>query len=175
MRLFIALKFSKEIEDSLLSAQEELRSYGIKGTYTNCRNLHLTIAFIGEYNDPQKVLDALSQISFRPFLLSLSGRAGSFGDLWWAGLDKCPELQKLVSEVRKSLSDNSIPFDRKPFRPHITLIRRAEIPYGSDFDIKQIKLKRASMRSDKISLMLSSRENGRLVYTELGSVFSQEE
>ncbi len=172
MRLFIALRFGKEIEHALLSAQDELRSYGIKGSYTNCMNLHLTLAFIGEYDDPQKVLDVLGRVDFRKFSLRLSGTAGAFGDLWWAGLEKQPELPVLASKVRRALSENSIPFDRKPFRPHITLLRRAAVPYGSDFSIKSLKLSKAAMTADSISLMLSSRENGKLIYTELGTVYA---
>lgn len=174
MRLFIAIKFSEDMERALLSVQDELRSCGIRGNYTNCRNLHLTLAFIGEYNDPKKVLEVLNQVSFRRFSLSLSGRAGSFGDLWWAGLERQPELQTLVSQVRRALSDNSIPFDKKPFRPHITLIRKAEIPYGSEFSLKDIGITKAIMTAERVSLMLSGRENGKLTYTELGTIPSND-
>ncbi len=175
MRLFIAVKFSSEIENTLIKAQNDIRSHGVTGNYTNCSNLHLTLAFIGEYDSPDKVLNAMKLISFKAFLLSLSGKAGAFGDLWWAGLDKSSQLFSLDSQLRKALSDNGIPFDKKPFKPHITLLRRAELPYGKDFDIKACKLPKASMKVDKLSLMLSHRENGRLIYTELGYVSAADE
>ena len=50
MRLFIAIKFSSEIEKVLTDLQDDLKTQGITGNYTNIQNLHLTLAFIGEYD-----------------------------------------------------------------------------------------------------------------------------
>ena len=172
MRLFVAIKFSKEMKDILISAQNRLRSEGIKGNYTNCDNLHLTLAFIGEYNDPKGVAQVLNQISFKPFSIRFSGRLGAFGELWWAGLEKQPALGALASEIRRALSDNSIPYDKKAFRPHITLLRRAEAPFGSDFELDSMRISSSPMLVKEFFLMRSSRENGRLVYTELDTFTS---
>ena len=48
MRLFVAVKFSPEIEKSLTDLQDKMKENHITGNYTNCKNLHLTLAFIGE-------------------------------------------------------------------------------------------------------------------------------
>ena len=58
--------------------------HGVRGNYTPEENMHLTLAFIGDYPEPQAVMDALSGVEFAPFDLALDG-IGSFGDLWWAG------------------------------------------------------------------------------------------
>lgn len=50
MRLFVAVKFSPEIEKSLTDLQAKMKENNIIGNYTNCQNLHLTLAFIGEAN-----------------------------------------------------------------------------------------------------------------------------
>ena len=45
---------------------------------------------------------ALERVEGAPFKLRLRG-AGHFGDLWWAGLEKCPPLEKLADSTRRAL------------------------------------------------------------------------
>ena len=70
MRLFVALCLSDGMKDALLAAQDALYDRGVRGNYTPEENLHLTLAFIGEYPDAEPVLDALSAVSFAPFAFS---------------------------------------------------------------------------------------------------------
>ena len=64
MRLFIAINLSDEMKNSLISAQNTMYDRGIRGNFTSEENMHLTLAFIGEYPDADLVLDALSTVSF---------------------------------------------------------------------------------------------------------------
>ena len=88
MRLFVAVKFSPEIEKCLTDLQDKMKENRITGNYTNCQNLHLTLAFIGEYNSPNKVMKALSKVEFEPFEISLGESIGNFGDILWVGLKR---------------------------------------------------------------------------------------
>ncbi len=124
MRLFIAISLSPAMKDSLINIQNSFYDASIRGNYTAEENLHLTLAFIGEYPSRQNVLDALEEISFMPFTLSLDG-VGSFRDLWWARIKSSPALDTIVRRIRRTLAENNIPFDRKKFSPHITLLRKA--------------------------------------------------
>ena len=124
MRLFIAVNLSDEMKDSLIRMQNALYDRGARGNYTPEENLHLTLAFIGEYPDAEPVLDALSSVSFRPFELRLEGM-GRFGDLWWAGMRDSAPLTAVARRIRRALAESNIPFDKKRFSPHITLIRKA--------------------------------------------------
>ena len=163
MRLFIAINLSDAMKDSLISMQNALYDRGVRGNYTPEENLHLTLAFIGEYPDAQPVLDALSSVSFRPFELSLEGM-GRFGDLWWAGMRESAPLQAAVRRIRRALAESGIPFDKKRFRAHITLIRKAS------GDLPGLSPSPASMTVDTISLMRSDRGRNGMIYTELGTV-----
>ena len=49
MRLFIAIRFDNKILDALTRYREELKKLGVTGRFTPRENLHLTLAFIGEY------------------------------------------------------------------------------------------------------------------------------
>ena len=163
MRLFIAIRLSDTVKDSLIQMQNALYDRGVRGNYTPEENLHLTLAFIGEYPDAQPVLDALSSVTFRPFELSLEGM-GRFGDLWWAGMRESAPLDAVVRRIRRALAESGIPFDKKRFRAHITLIRKAS------GDLPGLSPSPASMTVDTISLMRSDRGRNGMIYTELGTV-----
>ena len=81
MRLFIAINLSDAMKKALSAAQDEMYGKGVRGNFTPRENMHLTLAFIGEYPDKEQVMDALSSVSFSAFTLSLSGM-GCFRDLW---------------------------------------------------------------------------------------------
>lgn len=163
MRLFIAILLSEEMKKALTDVQKAMLDRGVRGHYSPEENLHLTLAFIGDYPDAQPVLDALNAVAFRPFALSLEG-IGCFGDLWWAGLKDSLPLTAVARRVRRALAENEIPFDRKRFAPHITLVRRASR------DAAGIRIAPAGMTVQRLSLMRSDRGRNGMLYTELGSI-----
>lgn len=166
MRLFIAINLNKKMKDAIMDIQDDLMFHGISGNYTKLENMHLTLAFIGEYSDPEMVKDVVNMIDFEPFRISLDGM-GSFGSLWWIGLKDSPELLRVAKQLRHSLASAGIPFDKKKFRPHITLVRKP----SADIEIVPASLidecKGASMTVDHISLMRSDRGKRGMIYTEL--------
>ena len=163
MRLFIAVLLSPEICEALSDVQDHLFRRGVRGNYTNTENLHLTLAFIGDYPDPHAVLEAMASVPFVPFPLALEG-IGCFRDLWWAGIRKSDALETYVRRLRHVLSEADIPFDKKRFSPHITLIR---IAVGR---LPGISIPTAEMQVERISLMRSERGKQGMVYTEIDSV-----
>jgi len=162
MRLFIAISLSPEIRGALRKVQDEMFDRGVRGNFTPEANMHLTLAFIGDYPDPEPVLDALAEVEFTPFPLSLDG-IGSFGDLWWAGVKESAPLEAVVRRVRRALAAHDIPFDKKRFSPHITLVRKAKNR------IPGVQLPSAAMTVDTVSLMRSDRGRNGMIYTELGT------
>ena len=95
MRLFIAVRLSDGIRDSLSAIQRELRDHGVRGNYTKIENLHLTLAFIGEYSDPAFVLEVMRSVPFEPLALRIEG-CGCFGNLYWCGIGENAELLSYV-------------------------------------------------------------------------------
>ena len=163
MRLFIAIALSEQMKAALVKARSGMYDRGVRGNYTPEENLHLTLAFIGEYPGPEPVLEALSAVSFSPFELQLDG-FGCFGDLWWAGMRESAPLIALARKVRHALAESGIPYDRKRFSPHVTLLRKAR---GS---VPGIDIERASMAVDSFSLMRSDRGKSGMIYTEIGRI-----
>ena len=163
MRLFIAINLSEAMRDALTAAQDEMYGKGIRGNFTPRENMHLTLAFIGEYPDKEEVMDALSSVTFSAFSLSLSG-LGCFRDLWWAGMDESVPLAAVARRIRRALAEHNIPFDRKRFSPHITLLRKA---VGT---MPGIRIETVSMAVERISLMRSDRGKHGMIYTEVGAI-----
>lgn len=166
MRLFIAINLSEPMKAALINAQNEMYEHGIRGNYTSRENLHLTMAFIGQVPDAEPALKALSSVFFTPFKLCLEGM-GCFGDLWWVGMRKSAPLEALAHRVRHALAENDIPFDRKRFSPHITLLRKAR------GHMPGLRLDRASMTVDTVSLMRSDRGKNGMIYTEIGRITAE--
>ncbi|MBR0374183.1 MAG: RNA 2',3'-cyclic phosphodiesterase [Mogibacterium sp.] len=172
MRLFIAIQLNDDMREALLDMQDRMREIGVQGNYTRPENLHLTAAFIGEYPAPEEVLEALETVRFRPFELAF-GETGAFDRLWWAGLAENPQLFAVVRKVRRALADAGIPFDRKKFRPHITLIRNAS--GRRDLTVADViqSAPAAAMTVNHISLMRSDRGRQGMIYTELGRIVAE--
>ena len=166
MRLFIAIEFDNEIIDSLKQVQADLKKCGLRGRFTKEENLHLTLAFIGEYGNPDEVLDAMEEAVFDEFPIEISG-IGNFGDIYWAGLKDNPYLITYVKRLRKCLSDHKIPFDRKRFSPHVTLVRRGEFSKNARLP-KSFPKMAMSVRS--IALVRSEPGKNGMNYTILGEI-----
>ena len=164
MRLFIAIQLSDGIRNSLSAVQTHLRDHGVRGNYTKTENLHLTLAFIGEYSDPDNVLEAIRSVPFTPFPMRIEG-FGSFGDLYWCGIGENDDLLTYVKRLRRALAESGIPFDRKKFSPHVTLIRRAEYDNRRGFPV--VAVPDMSMQVSGVSLMRSDRTKSGMVYTEV--------
>ncbi len=165
MRLFVAIRFNDEILDALEELQADLLQSGLRGNYTRVENLHLTLAFIGEYGDVEAVKDALGNVEFSPFEISLQG-IGRFGDLYWAGIRENEGLEKLAKRIRRALADAGIPFDKKKFNPHITLVRKAL--YRGHGALPEVTLPEVGMQADHFLLMNSERGRNGMIYSEIG-------
>ncbi len=155
--------------DELLRVQKVIKENSPTCRLSREENLHLTLEFLGEC-DRKKMYSAclaLDEIDMDSFEVKLNG-LGCFksrdNSLIWAGISST----KLI-ELKKSLDDalinRSVSFDKKPFKPHITLARECSL--NTEF-IKSINVKGRSI-IDKVSLMQSERVDGVLKYTEIYS------
>lgn len=167
MRLFIAIQFDDEILDALIDFQNDPKAQGVTGNYTKRENLHITLAFIGEYGNPDDVLEAMEQVDFRPLDIDLDG-VGSFGELFWVGFRDNPQLAEYVKKLRRALAENNIPFDRKRFSPHITLIRKYSYKGGLEIPVSESP--KGHMKATRVSLMRSERGKNGMIYTEIGAI-----
>ena len=163
MRLFIAIRFSRPVLETLKRAQGELRRQGAEGNFSREENLHLTLAFLGETEDAAGARAAMAEACGEggPFSLTVSGM-GRFGDLWWAGIAKNRRLEELERSLRAALTARGFALEKRDFRPHVTLARQVKSPRPLRLTVPE-----RTMTVRGISLMRSERKEGKLVYTEL--------
>ena len=161
MRLFIAIQLSDGMKKAITTTMHDLKKKGVKGNYVPVQNLHLTLAFIGETDNPDEVKAALEKISFKPCKMALANM-GTFGNLLWVGMKGNQGLSALAGSVRDALDDAGIAYDRKKFVPHITIVRKASGNW------KQVLPPKGDMMVKKISLMKTTFKDGKPVYTEIG-------
>lgn len=161
MKLFIAIQLSDVIKKVLVACMHDLKKQGVEGNYVPAQNLHLTLVFIGEYDDPMKVKNIIEGVQVTPFRLGLSEK-GNFGNLLWIGVKGNQKLKTYVKNLRESLKEAGIPFDDDKFIPHITLIRKTVCKKAY-----QVHLSKAEMTVKKVSLMKSEIKNGKVVYREI--------
>lgn len=161
MRLFIAIQLSEKMRKALVDCLHDLKKQGVEGNYVPAQNLHLTLAFIGEYRDPEQVKQILASVPLPAFRLALSEK-GNFGNILWAGVKGNQKLKTYVRDLRAALKNAGIPFEDDRFTPHITLIRKvsARSPY-------QVHLPKAEMEVKRASLMKSETKNGKVTYREV--------
>lgn len=158
------------MRQTLIRMQDELKERGIRGRYTDPFNLHVTLAFIGEYGDPDAIMDILEETDFEPEPLRLIS-IEQMRDLLIGRMEDNAALSTYVKRLRRALGDHHIPFDRKHFFPHITLARRV-----SGLEEAVIDAEDVWMNVSGVSLMKSEQGRHGMVYTEIGRIdFLEEE
>jgi len=170
MRLFVGLRPSEEFRGALSVLQSRLQSAGVAARFLDPSNLHLTLAFIGEW--PENISAILPPVE-QPFTLTLSG-IGLFPEakVIWAGVQKSSALDHLAQLVREKLAAANIPFDPKPFVPHITLGRKPIVP--ETVDLSGMMIPPAAMTVEDVFLYRSDRVKSGMVYSVIGSSSEKE-
>ncbi|THB72066.1 MAG: RNA 2',3'-cyclic phosphodiesterase [Gammaproteobacteria bacterium] len=100
------------------------KSHGIY--FTNTDKLHLTLNFIGDA-EIDIVRKSISEIGFSSFEITID-HVGKFstkngGSIFWAGIKTNDRLLQLQKEIATRLSQNSVIYDSRDYKPHITLAR----------------------------------------------------
>ncbi|GGJ96219.1 RNA 2',3'-cyclic phosphodiesterase [Pilimelia anulata] len=140
-RLFVAVDPTPPAAAHLAAAVADLdvgraAARGVNARPVPPERWHLTLAFLGDVPpaDRPAVEEALwvGAAAWRsrardPLVLHLAG-GGTFGrgpsTILWAGVGGAAgELAHLARQLRVALRRRRLPFDGKPFRPHLTLAR----------------------------------------------------
>lgn len=137
MRTFIALELPERFAADTAALARQLGTV-VEGRFLPRETHHLTLAFLGELSEAD-IAAATSALETAcvgvPRIPLQSDGLGKFGRAsdatLWLGIAPVPELEKLAARLREELTARQLPFDDKPFKPHITLARRAHIPKTS--------------------------------------------
>lgn len=108
-------------------AQDLKRECG--GRALPVHNIHLTLVFLGnvERSSLARLGALAAAIEASRFELSVDRvEYWRHNRILWAGVERCPEaLLALVARLELGLSSDGFRFDKRPYVPHITLLRNA--------------------------------------------------
>lgn len=110
---------------------ESKRLHALYGGRPTCpATMHLTLVFIGAVPRSRliELLDLARGFSAEPFDIDFD-QAGCWrhNKVAWVAPTRVPEkLGALVSRLELALTEHGIDFDRRDYRPHVTLARKAD-------------------------------------------------
>lgn len=172
MRLFFALRPDPALGERLAALAEQARRH-CGGRATPRASLHLTLAFLGEV--PESRLDALIRLTEAfpcPAGSWSADRYGSFphGGIVWLGSSRpCPPLESLHRDLWQALTPQGFAPPRRPFLPHVTLLRHAAPEKRDPCVLARLPRPRLDWHYTGIELVQSVAEGGRHRYRGLAS------
>jgi RNA 2',3'-cyclic 3'-phosphodiesterase len=132
MRTFIAIELPQEIKDTLGRLQQKLKAAGADVKWVEPANIHLTLKFLGEIDEPAKERISVSLEKIcrsRPtFNISLSS-CGAFPSIdsprvIWAGIKEGDsQIKQIALDIEDALAQIGLPKEDRDFSSHITLGR----------------------------------------------------
>lgn len=161
MRLFIGIKFDEKTMFLVDRIQGMLYNEGVKGNFTNKNNIHLTLSFLGEVNNDKvdvlkKIIDSIDVSKINT--IDIIG-IDVLKDMIILNVNKSVELDNIYNDLVNKLSSNNFNIDKRPYFPHVTLVREKNKDYKKELNIKS--------KFTKITLFESTRINGVLTYIPL--------
>lgn len=128
-RIFFALNIPDKNKEELINIRDNIIPDSNKYKWEAKDKLHLTLKFIGEVNDD--LLKKISEIknlfwNFNSFKCSIN-KFGFFYKnkeprILWVNIQSI-ELNDIVNHLENELFKLSIPKEKRPFVPHLTLLR----------------------------------------------------
>lgn len=127
LRLFVAL-WPDAATQGAIAAWQQKWSWPPGARLVGAERLHLTLHFLGDV-PPHRLPELVSGLSlpFEPTALEFGP-----GEIWPMGIAVLPvarpppALAALHAGLGRALEALSLPVDRRPLRPHVTLARRAK-------------------------------------------------
>ena len=157
-RLFFALLPDTAATNQIMAIQQQLPADKLR--LYSAENLHQTLVFLGEFAEPKlmDLISACNTVQIPPISMQFTSLTH-----WPQPKVLCllaetvpPALSALVTALQNIVSQFEVPADNRPYRPHITLARKASEAVALDF-------KPICFTADEFVLMQSvSTDNGPL-------------
>lgn len=167
MRIFIAIQLDDEVRKHIGDMADMLDPYFEKARYSRMENYHITVKFIGETDRRTylKVVDATKRaaVRCRDFTMKTT-QPGSFKrkkrHIFYCGTEYTQGLYELDDAVSEEIQKSGIEIQKTKLVPHITIAR--EVVLKEDYP--EISMPGKEIKVDSISVMESTRINGKLTY-----------
>ena len=157
MRLFIAVQLPEEVIEYLKELQNELK---IEGKLAKVNDFHLTLRFLGQVSDVDKVKGLLKSVEFSSFEAKTTNLGvfpnESYMKIIWVGVEPKQQIIDLKDKIEKVLKP-MFGCDLR-FHPHLTLARVKFINNKKQAKdkINSLKTEEKSFNVDKFCLIKST-------------------
>jgi 2'-5' RNA ligase len=128
VRIFIAIDLAPEVRERMRGPQGALAGCRARLSVVAPPSIHITLKFLGEVDERTlgRVKEALSEIRFPPFEVSLSGVKGNpppAPRVIWCEVRDGGGCRRLFELVEGALEPLGIPREKRAYTPHATLAR----------------------------------------------------
>lgn len=172
MRLFFAIEFDNDTKEYIEKVQNIIRENSVRGNFSHEENFHLTLKFMGEIEQGNlaklkssldRTVEQIDSFSFKFNKLGFFTKEAK--KIVWIGIkNEDKVLNKLYDTLETVLNKNGFPKDFRSYSPHITLSRETVFKTGFEEALSKIKIDFKEIKVIKVSLMESTRINGKLTY-----------
>jgi 2'-5' RNA ligase len=181
MRLFVACNLPAAVRLAVEAHTAPLRQTLRSGSWVRSDALHVTLAFIGEQSETViPAIDAHLRESLSSTVriqVEIQG-AGVFPNerrarVGWLALQPESRVTTIADQVRSALVAARVPFDAKPFRSHITLVRfrdGARPDVARQFIDHFNQLRSEPFAIDEVTLYASTLSSRGAVHTPLSRI-----
>ena len=136
MRLFFALDLEPSVTSRLAAAQRQLRGLPGKINWVPEENMHVTMNFIGDVEDPTEICEigqrVAGSMNFDEIELACGPLVcmpgGGQPRLLWMDVSDAGAMELLYEGLKDSLSEIGIRHESRAFRGHVTLARFKTCP-----------------------------------------------
>jgi len=143
MRYFIGIKIDEKSLDEILHIQKEVKKElikrNVKFTEAKKENIHLTLKFIGEYKDEEKLKEIIKEINSNEITQEIKiDKISNFnGRVVFLNVVQQKPFEEIHREINRKLNSED-----ERFHAHITLfrIKNPRVFYENRIELK-IKLK----------------------------------
>jgi len=125
IRLFFGLELPGDLRERIMSLGGGID----RARFVPAENLHISLRFIGEVDEPtmQDIAYAADDVRFEPIALTLSG-AGHFETrnrvyAVWIGVEPSAALTGLRDRIETAMVRCGLPPEKRKFKPHVIIAR----------------------------------------------------
>ncbi len=185
MRVFIALRLPKQLQESLSDLQNRMQIPSRAVKWVEKDNIHLTLRFLGEIEQDQlqpikNILDNIAR-KYTGFNITMDN-LGVFPGIkepriLWVGIaNGHNEIKSIVEDLNANLAELGFNSENNPFLPHITIARLRQEKINSSLTQelellqKQLTLNKAEFYIDRIVLLQSTLTRQGPIYEDLNEI-----
>ena len=169
MRLFIGIKPGNAHSELFSTSRYLAKLSG--GRATKRENLHLTLKFLGEIEDPKPVIAAMKRAAENKQFFYLQLNDIIFlpkREMIWCDIEgDTKELKRLHRDVEIALIKNGVKIEKRAILPHITLVRKVQ---DEKFDVSDVRIEQIMFKVNDMVLFESKHIDGELTYIPIETI-----